>query len=303
MSVLFHQNVVVAVLASGSRGNCTYIGDGRHGVLVDCGVSTRQILDRKHALGLGDLPIDAVLVTHEHTDHVGAAAVLDRRLSGEHLLPFWMTPGTRECLHPRVKPRRIELVRPGRGFRIGRIAVEPVTVPHDTLDPVAYTVEIGSTRVAVITDLGRTTRLVEHQLSSVDVAVLEFNHDPTMLVEGSYPWQLKQRIRGPHGHLSNEQAGQLLAAGASSRLKHLLLAHLSAENNHPDKALHAAHTALRRIGRRDVAVHVARQDAPTAVEIAAPLFERSARAQRIAPRRPRTPVPSIGAGAQGLLFG
>jgi phosphoribosyl 1,2-cyclic phosphodiesterase len=304
MSVLFHQNVVVAVLGSGSRGNCTYVGDGRTGVLVDCGLSTRQVLARMEQLGLAGMPIDAVCVTHEHADHVAAAAILDRRLSKdlERPLPFYMTAGTRRRVHPNCLPRRIEIVRGGLHLRIGRLTIEPVSVPHDTPEPVSFTVQVGPTRVGVITDLGRVTRLVEHQLSSLDVAVVEFNHDPVMLIEGSYPWQLKQRIRGGHGHLSNEQAAELVVKGASDRLKHVVLAHLSEENNSPDKALRAAHMAVHRSGKR-FSVHLGEQDTPKKIAVDAPLY--TSPAPRPAPRprsAPRARPPVVQESAQGLLF-
>ena len=184
--MLFHQDVVVATLASGSKGNCTYIGDDRRGVLVDCGLSTRQILERKQALGLGDARIEAVLITHEHNDHIGAARVLDDRLAKLHgeRVPFYMTPGTDLGL-PRVcRPQLRVPVRPHEPFAVGRMTVEAFTVPHDTREPVAYTGHAGGVRCGVVTDLGRSTRLVERMVSQLDICVLEFNHDEVMLMDG-----------------------------------------------------------------------------------------------------------------------
>ena len=303
MSALFHQNVVVAVLGSGSRGNCTYVGDGRSGVLIDCGLSTRQVMVRLETLGLADAPIDAVLITHEHADHVGAAAILDRALQKRSgaAVPFFMTPGTAESLHPKVVPSRIEKIASGAPFRLGSVRVEPVSIPHDTLDPVAYCVELGPTRVGVITDLGRSTRLVEQKLASLDIAVLEFNHDVQLLLDGSYPWALKQRIRGPHGHLSNDQAAELLTRGASSRLSHVVLAHLSDENNRPDHALRAADRALMQAGRREVTVHLGRQDVATAIVAHKPLFEVAGAAAKRRPAR-ATHRPHADAELQQALF-
>lgn len=264
MSLLFHHNTVVATLASGSRGNATYVGTPRHGVLIDCGVSAKQILDRMAAVGLGEAKIDAVLVTHEHRDHVGAARVLYKKLlkrQGSHV-PFYMTEGTARNVIPQCRPETYRRIHAGRALQIAGATITPVTIPHDTRDPVAYAVEVGPTRVGVITDLGRSTRLVEDLLSQLDVAVVEFNHDLDMLMDGAYPWQLKQRVRGHHGHLSNEQAGDLIRRGAQQRLKHLVLAHLSQDNNTVDLAREAAMAALHDAGCHHVEVAVAEQDRP-----------------------------------------
>lgn len=262
--MLFHQDAVVATLASGSKGNCTYIGDHRQGVLVDCGLSTRRILERMEQLGLSEARIEAVLLTHEHNDHVGAARVLDDRLSkiqGERV-PFYLTSGTDLGL-PRVcRPERRVHIRPDESFRVGRFTVEPFTVPHDTRDPVAYSVQLGDLRCGVITDLGRSTRLVERMLSQLDICVLEFNHDEEMLMDGPYPWKLKQRVKGPHGHLSNRQAAELVRVGASAKLRHLVLAHLSEDNNLPERARESAEAALHGAGLNRVEVHVAAQRTP-----------------------------------------
>ncbi len=230
-------------------------------MLVDCGLGPTQTFLRLAAVGLGAARIEAVLITHEHADHVGGAAVLDRALEKRqgHRVPFYLTAGTRRGLHEKVVPRVDRTVVAGTPFAVGRFRVEPVAVPHDVPEPVSYTIEVGPTRVGVITDLGRATRLVERQLSSLDIAVLEFNHDPELLLAGSYPWSLKQRIRSNHGHLSNEQAADLVAAGASSRLRHLMLAHLSDENNRPTLAEEAAHRGLARAGCTGVCVAVGRQ--------------------------------------------
>jgi phosphoribosyl 1,2-cyclic phosphodiesterase len=263
---LFARDVVVCAVSSGSAGNCTYVGDGHAGVLIDCGVSTRQILARMDAMGLKDAPIDAVLVTHEHTDHVGAAAVLARRLAARgRAVPFFMTRGTAEGMHPRVRPDGIELIEPGTPFRVRHFLVDPFPVPHDTLEPVAYRVCVGGTSVAVVTDLGKPTALVTQQLRECDAVVLEFNHDEDMLMDGPYPWALKQRIRGSHGHLSNRQACELLRQGLSSRLRHVLLAHLSEENNSPARAMSAAQGLLHDLGAAgQVGLHLTHQRAAVA---------------------------------------
>ena len=258
------RSITVAVLASGSRGNATYVGDGEVGVLVDCGVSTRQIMERMKQVGLGGWPVDAVLITHEHRDHVISAGVLSRRLirEGRGVVPFHMTAGTAGGLPPAAVPDLIEPIAAGGVFHIGHLRVESFSISHDTADPVGFRLEIGGVRVGFATDLGHSTALVEHRLRDVDVAILEFNHDIEMLLTGSYPWGLKQRIHGSHGHLSNEQASGVLRTMGEG-LSHLVLAHLSEENNLPERAYAAATRTLREQGREGaVQVVVAEQDRP-----------------------------------------
>ena len=250
---LFRREIQVAVLASGSGGNCTYIGDGQAGVLIDCGISARQVLQRLDAVGLGSAPIDAVLITHEHIDHVGAARVLCDRLHKDRgrWVPFLMTRGTRTALSPSVTPAAVEQVDSGATIQVRHLILDAFPVPHDTVEPVAWRVHVGGHHVGVITDLGRPTTLVEEKLRSLSIAVLEFNHDFEMLMAGSYPWQLKQRIRSSHGHLSNDQAAELLRRGLGPELRQLVLAHLSEENNAPAKALASAAAALGEVGAQD----------------------------------------------------
>ncbi len=262
---LLSRDVTVAVLSSGSRGNCTYVGDGHAGVLVDCGLSTRQILQRMEAVGLSMAPIDAVLVTHEHGDHAGSCRILCNRLEklrGREI-PFYMTEGTLQALKEKVVPKHVTCIAAGTPFRVGHLKVDPFRIPHDTADPVAYRIGVGQRWVGVITDLGRPTTLISEKLRTLAVAVLEFNHDLEMLLEGPYAWPVKQRIRSSHGHLSNEQAGELLAGALSENLEHLVLAHLSDENNAPQRALQCAAKTLHAGGVGDrVQVHLARQDEP-----------------------------------------
>ncbi|MDP2313513.1 MAG: MBL fold metallo-hydrolase [Pseudomonadota bacterium] len=260
---LFQRDVTVCVLSSGSAGNCTYVGDGHAGVLIDCGVSTKQILTRMAEVGLADAPIDAVLVTHEHTDHIGAAAILGRALAKRgRPVPFYMTRGTSVGVPEPSVPDGVEIIEAGTGFRVRHLHVEPIPVPHDTRDPVAYRINVGDAAVAVITDLGRPTALLARHMRECHAVVLEFNHDEDMLMEGPYPYPLKQRIKGSHGHLSNRQAQDLLMDGLGAHLRHLMLAHLSEDNNTPTRALVAAQMTLQAGGAFGrVAVNVCLQRA------------------------------------------
>jgi len=255
---LFKRDLVVAALSSGSRGNCTYVGDGTTGVLIDCGPSTKRIFGLLESVGLGEAPINGVLITHEHSDHIGAARILFNRLKKRRnkAVPFYMTEGTRDGAREGCLPETVELIEAGAAFDVGSLWVDPFTVPHDVKDPVAYRVESDGQAAAVVTDLGRPTALVARKIRELDVLVLEHNYDVNMLLEGPYPWALKQRIRSNHGHLSNEQAAKLLMEGVGDRLKHLVLAHLSDENNTPELAVRSARKA---IGRSKAKIQVARQ--------------------------------------------
>ncbi len=258
---------IVAVLASGSSGNCTYVGDGRAGLLVDCGMSARQIVSRMRQVGLEDAPVDGVLITHEHGDHVGAAQALCDTLTRRRgqAVPFYMTAGTRSRLRPRTTPDAAEVIEAGRPFAVRHLSVDPFSIPHDTADPVAYRIRVGGVWVGVITDLGEPTPLVTDKLSSLTVALLEFNHDLALLDGGPYPLPLKQRIRSAHGHLSNDQAAEILGQALGPTLRHLVLAHLSEANNQPRLALARATEVLaRQRATRAVQLHVATQATPLA---------------------------------------
>jgi phosphoribosyl 1,2-cyclic phosphodiesterase len=264
---MFRRELSMVVLGSGSKGNATWIGDGTTGVLVDCGLSTRQIFKRMEAVGLQHAPIDAVLVSHEHSDHIGGARVLCnrlRRLQGKSV-PFYMTAGTLRGAHPKSRPDAVEEIVPGEMFRVRHFLIDPFSIPHDVRDPVAFRVGVDGVWVGVVTDLGKPTALVERKLTSLSLAVIEFNHDTERLLDGPYPWHLKQRIRSAHGHLSNDQAGSLLtrALEQGCPLRHVVLGHLSDENNTPELARLRCEAALAEAGRDGlISVDVAGQAEP-----------------------------------------
>jgi phosphoribosyl 1,2-cyclic phosphodiesterase len=230
-----------ASLGSGSEGNGLVVEAGDTRLLIDCGFRLRDAAARLWRLGLAPESITAVLVTHEHTDHAGGVAAFARR----YRVPVWLTFGTLDMLGEAF------LRVPGicgfdshDTFAIGMLEVRPFPVPHDAREPVQFVVGDGAHRLGVLTDIGTSTRHVEASLSGCDALVLECNHDLEMLAGGDYPWPLKQRIASRLGHLHNEAAAELLAALDTSRLRHVVAAHLSPQNNTPDKARAALAKAL-----------------------------------------------------------
>jgi phosphoribosyl 1,2-cyclic phosphodiesterase len=219
-----------ASLGSGSKGNCLVAQAAGSCVLLDCGLSPRETARRLARLGLEPAAIHAVLVTHEHDDHAGHAYAF----AALHGIPVHLTHGTRRAQEEAGRSAEgIELrVIEGREpFAVGAIRVEPFTVPHDAREPVQFVLGDGARRLGVLTDLGASTAHVEQMLSRCDALVLETNHDLDLLWAGDYPKWLKERISGPFGHLDNGSSGRLLAALDRSRLKHVIAAHLSQQNN------------------------------------------------------------------------
>jgi phosphoribosyl 1,2-cyclic phosphodiesterase len=230
-----------ASLGSGSEGNGLVVEAGDTRVLIDCGFRLRDTAARLWRLGLAPESITAILVTHEHADHVGGVAAFARR----YRIPVWLTFGTLDMLGEAfLRVPSICGFDSHDSFAIGMIEVRPFPVPHDAREPVQFVVGDGAHRLGVLTDIGTTTRHVEASLSGCDALVLECNHDLEMLEGGDYPWPLKQRIASRLGHLHNEAAAGLLAALDTSRLRHIVAAHLSQQNNTPDKARTALAKAL-----------------------------------------------------------
>jgi len=234
-----------ASLASGSKGNCLVAEVGGSRVLLDCGLAPRETVRRLARLGLAPSDIAAIIVTHEHDDHVGGVFAF----AAKNSLPVWITHGTLRAAEEAGKGDgsgavRINLVDSRLPFDVGDIRVQPFTVPHDAREPVQFVVTDGAFRLGVLTDIGATTAHVEAALSGCDALVLECNHDLDLLWNSSYPAWLKRRISGPFGHLDNGQAGKLLASIDRSKLKHLIGAHLSEQNNRPELARRALADAM-----------------------------------------------------------
>ena len=228
-----------AMLGSGSQGNATVLQSGITTILVDCGFMLRDCENRLRSLGVPPHAVSAIVVTHEHYDHIGGVA----RFARKHRLPVWLTDGTRAAWRDAPVPRN-QSVQAGEAFTIGAFQIEPFAVPHDAAEPCHYVIGDGRFRVGVVSDAGSATDGMRAALTGCDALLLEFNHDPAMLANGPYEPPLKARVGGPFGHLSNAQAAELVGSLDNSRLRHLVLTHLSQKNNTPDLALAAARGAM-----------------------------------------------------------
>jgi len=230
-----------ASLGSGSEGNALVVEVDRTRVLVDCGFGVKDTTARLARLGLAPGELAAILVTHEHADHVGGVAAFAARYD----IPVWMTFGTMEMTGDRFDPvPRVYGFDSSDVFAIDAVEVRPFPVPHDAREPVQFVLTDGKRKLGVLTDIGSTTPHVEASLSGCEAIVLECNHDEAMLVGGSYPYPLKQRIGGRYGHLCNDAAASLLRALDTSKLVHVIAAHLSQQNNTPALARAALAGAL-----------------------------------------------------------
>lgn len=215
-----------ASLGSGSRGNSTLVEWDSGTLLIDCGFSVRETNQRLERLGKCAEDLTAILVTHEHSDHIKGVAPLARRYG----LPVYMTPGTYGSRDIGELPD-LRLIEGYAPFAMGQLRITPVAVPHDAREPAQFIIERSGIRLGILTDLGSITAHVEEHYQDLDAMVLEANHDPFMLASGSYPPTLKQRVGGLWGHLSNQQAAGFLQRLDCSRLQHLVVAHISQQNN------------------------------------------------------------------------
>ena len=224
-----------ASLGSGSRGNATLIQAGETCLLLDCGFSVKELEKRCSQLQFDIRQIDAVLVTHEHSDHVKGLGALARKCG----MTVWMTHGTWRNAHCGDIPDLQLFGSHTSGFTIGDIRVTPYAVPHDAREPVQYTFRYNQSKLGILTDAGSLTPHLVATLDGMDALLVECNHDLDMLRNGPYPPRLQARVGGDYGHLSNHQAGELLSMIDHSSLQHLVIGHISEKNNTPELALDA----------------------------------------------------------------
>ena len=230
-----------ASLGSGSRGNALVVDAGETKVLLDCGFSVREATQRLARLNLAPDQIDAILVTHEHGDHVGGAF----RFAARYGIPVYLTHGTASASSRlQGKTADCRIIDSHQAFALGALEVLPYPVPHDAREPVQYVFSDGQSRLGVLTDTGSITSHIVDMLQACDALVLECNHDAQMLSASSYPAALKRRISGKFGHLENGQAATLLSQIDTSALRHIVAAHLSEENNSPALVVRALATVL-----------------------------------------------------------
>ena len=252
--------VRLTILGSGSSGNCAYVETDEARVLVDAGLSLRQVRQRLATIGRAPENLTAVLVTHEHSDHVHSLPLLCEKLR----IPIYCNRLTQEAAECQLRTRlECRVFETGASFELGNILVETFSIPHDAQDPVGFLLRANGANIGFLTDLGHTTRLVLERIRPAHALVLEANHDVKMLQDcPTRPWSLKQRILGRHGHLSNEAAADAAEQIMSADLRHLYLGHLSRECNLPELAYSVMAERMQKIGATHVRVELTSQTKP-----------------------------------------
>ncbi len=250
-------------LISGSSGNCTYISDGKTNVLIDCGMSGSKLKESLRAIDVLPERIDALLITHEHIDHTKGAGVVSRRYN----IPVYATEGTHTAMDiGSIADENVKLVSEDVDFEIGGIGVKPFSIPHDAKQPVGYSFFINGEKYSLATDIGKMNDYIIDSVSGSKKILLESNHDIEMLRCGSYPYPLKRRILGDFGHLSNESAAKTALRLIQSGAEHIMLGHLSKENNRPEIAMLETYNLLTQSGVNvgsDITLKVADRYTPT----------------------------------------
>lgn len=257
-------------IASGSSGNCIYVGDDTTHILIDAGISGKRIEAGLNSIGVSGRDLDAVFVTHEHIDHISGLGVLSRKFD----IPIYSTTGTISGIATTkavgyIDSQLFQPIHKNENISIGSLLIQAMPISHDAAEPVCYKVSNETSRIAVATDMGIYTDETIEFLDGMHAILLEANHDVNMVQVGPYPYYLKQRILGKRGHLSNESAGRLLSRIVHDDLKHILLGHLSKENNLPQLAQEAVRLEITMgdnpYQASDFAIEVADRGQPSAL--------------------------------------
>jgi phosphoribosyl 1,2-cyclic phosphodiesterase len=220
-------------LASGSSGNCFYIEVGDNSYLIDAGLSAKYICQRLNSIGKNILSIKGIFITHEHTDHICGLKTLLKRFN----IPIYLTKGTYDsCFNMNIDKKFVNIIKPNKEFFLDDSIIFPFLKSHDAKEPVGYSFIYNNEKISFITDLGYATDIVKEQISSSSILFLESNYDNHMLINGRYPYYLKERIKGKKGHLSNYDASVAVIENATSKLKYVVLSHISLNNNTCDLA-------------------------------------------------------------------
>ena len=223
----------ICAIASGSNGNCYYIGDSEGAILVDAGISRKQVLVRMYKNRLDPFKVKAIFISHEHRDHFKGVRILSQKLGA----PVYMTSKTLENSWYPDRPSSVKLFQPGDIVKIGNFGVHTFLKNHDAAEPCSFRIENNRISVGVFTDIGEACDNVKHHLQLCHALFLESNYDENMLWSGAYPYYLKTRVASEHGHLSNKQAKELLSQCHNPELQVVFLSHLSQENNRPEIAM------------------------------------------------------------------
>jgi len=251
--------VMFCSIASGSSGNCVYVGNDKSGLLIDAGISCKNILESLKNIGVSNKSIKAMLLTHEHSDHMKNIGAMSRKLN----IPIYANSSTWESIEGsigKVKSENIRVFQTGQDFCVEDICISPFSISHDAADPVGFTFAFGTKKIGLATDLGYFSSNVKEALKGTSLVMLEANHDVEMLKMGSYPYYLKRRILSEHGHLSNEASGHAACELVNMGVEQILLGHLSKENNFPQLAYETVKGILEEKGikvNKDVILDVA----------------------------------------------
>ena len=258
----------LCTIASGSSGNCVYVASYKTNLLVDVGISTKRIEEGLSSIDIKPDTIQGILITHEHTDHISGLRVMSKRYN----IPIYTTYETAQAILQKKTMKEIpeelfHYIKPNEEFKINDISVEPFAISHDASNPVGYTLGASGKKLGIATDLGTYDDYTVSKLQDSDVLVIEANHDENMLMVGKYPYFLKQRITGKKGHLSNDATASLLIQLLNDKLEHVILAHLSKENNYAELAYETVCCELNNYGcdLDSLNLSVAHRDVPSSM--------------------------------------